>query len=54
VITDVSGKVVSSEKMVDHQKQYKVNTAGYSNGIYFISVNAKDAMIAESKFVVSH
>lgn len=53
-ITDVSGKIISTEKISDQQKLHKINTSGYNNGLYLISVITDKKIVAESKFVVSH
>jgi aminopeptidase N len=54
VITDISGKVVFTEKLNDQQETLKINTGNFSNGFYFITVKNSDKKIAAGKFVVSH
>ncbi|HEX8516128.1 MAG TPA: M1 family aminopeptidase [Bacteroidia bacterium] len=54
VVTDVRGKVIHSEKIPDHSQSVKINTASFSNGVYFVSVEAEGEKIATGKFVVSH
>jgi trimeric autotransporter adhesin len=53
VITDVSGRTVSSEK-ISSQIQLKINTSAYSNGIYFVNVKNDKRIITKDKFIVSH
>jgi aminopeptidase N len=54
VITDVSGKIITTEKLADQQEQLKINTGSFGNGIYFITVKNSTKNIARSKFIVSH
>jgi hypothetical protein len=54
VITDISGKIISAEKINAGNDQLKINTAGYSNGTYFITVKTDKKIIAKNKFIVSH
>jgi hypothetical protein len=54
VITDVTGKKVAVETLNDRQERVLINTANYSNGIYFVNVRTSDNRIARSKFIVSH
>jgi hypothetical protein len=54
VITDVSGKVIITEKLTDQQELARINTGNLNNGIYFITVKNSIKNIARSKFVVSH
>jgi aminopeptidase N len=54
VITDVSGKMVASERLNDRQEKVLINTANYSNGIYFVNLRTSDSRMARSKFIVSH
>lgn len=54
MITDVSGKAILTEKINDQQTQVKINTSGYSNGTYFITVKTNEKIIDKGKFVVSH
>jgi aminopeptidase N len=53
-ITDVSGKVVHTEKLSDQQESLKLNTADLDNGIYFITVKNTSKHIAAGRFIVSH
>jgi hypothetical protein len=54
VITDVSGKIITTEKINDQQGTFKLITSTYNNGIYFITVKTEKKILAESKFIVSH
>ncbi len=53
LVTDVSGKVIHKEKL-NLQNNVIINTASFSNGMYFISLKTKDGVVAKSKFVVTH
>ena len=53
IITDVSGKVVYKEKL-KQQSMLSINVAGFSNGMYFISLKTKEGKTAEIKFIVAH
>lgn len=54
VISDLNGKIIYTEKLADQQENLKVNTTGFSNGVYFITVKNTNKNIARSKFIVSH
>ena len=54
IITDSSGKIVSKQKLDPEQNTVLIKTTGFSNGLYFISLNQKDALVAKSKFIVTH
>lgn len=54
VITDVSGKIIFKEKIRKHDTLININTNGFSNGLYVVSVKSKDSIIAKSKFIVAH
>lgn len=54
IITDTSGKIVYKEKINQQQTIFNVSTSTYSNGIYFITIKMKDAIIAKNKFIVAH
>jgi hypothetical protein len=54
VITDISGKVIATEKISDQEEKIKINTSGYSNGTYFINVRTTKKVFTETKFIVSH
>ncbi|MCE3278829.1 MAG: hypothetical protein K0S44_1020 [Bacteroidetes bacterium] len=53
-VTDVSGKILFSEKLSDQQELLKINTSNFCNGIYFIDVRSEKKNIGRSKFIVSH
>jgi aminopeptidase N len=53
-VTDVSGKIIFSEKLSDQQELLKINTSNFSNGIYFIDVRSQKKNVGRSKFIVSH
>lgn len=53
-VTDISGKILFSEKLSDQQELLKINTSNFSNGIYFIDVRSQEKNIGRSKFIVSH
>ncbi|MGQ0829716.1 MAG: M1 family aminopeptidase [Bacteroidota bacterium] len=53
-VTDTSGKIVYKEKINPQQDILHLNTSTYSNGVYFISIKVKDALIAKNKFIVAH
>ena len=54
VITDTSAKVMFKEKINQQQNTLNLSTAGFSNGVYFISIKTKDAILAKTKFIVAH
>lgn len=54
VITDVTGKVVHTEKLSDQQESLKLTTAELRNGIYFITIKSAAKNVARSRFIVSH
>ncbi len=53
IITDVSGKIIYKEK-IKHQNTISINTVGFSNGMYFVSLKTNDEITAETKFVIAH
>jgi hypothetical protein len=53
IITDVSGKIIYKEKL-KHQNTISINTVGFSNGMYFVSLKTKDEKTTETKFVIAH
>ncbi len=53
VITDISGKIISKEK-VSQQQTMTINTSTYSNGLYFVSIKTKDGIVAKNRFIVAH
>lgn len=54
VVTDITGKVIAREMLHDKQQKILINTANYSNGIYFVNVGTSNSRLARSKFIVSH
>jgi hypothetical protein len=54
MITDISGKIIYKEKINQQQNIVNINTSGYSNGLYFITVKVKDAVAGKTKFIVAH
>lgn len=54
MINDTSGKIIYKEKINQQQNIININTSTYSNGIYFVSIKMKDAVVAKNKFVVAH
>lgn len=52
-ITDASGKTVHEEKLNAQQNTVNIKTAGYSNGIYFVSIVTNKTVLAKSKFIVA-
>jgi hypothetical protein len=53
IITDTSGKIIYKEKLNPLQTTVNIRTSAYSTGLYFITINVKDAVIAKSKFMVT-
>lgn len=54
VITDATGKLIHKEKIGRKENKINVNTVGFANGIYFVSVRSNNSLIAKSKFIVTH
>ncbi len=52
-ITDSSGKICYKEKLTSLQTTVNIKTATYCSGAYFITIKVKDAIVAQSKFVVA-
>ncbi len=52
-VINAAGKNIYTEKL-NQQNTVNINTAGYSSGVYFITIKVKDAAVAKSKFMVTH
>ncbi len=53
IITDTSGKTIYKEKLNPQQTTTTIKTTGYSNGVYFVSINNNETVLAKSKFIVT-
>jgi len=53
-ITDTSGKIIYMEKLNQPKNNINIKTSSYSSGVYFITIGENNAIIAKSKFIVSH
>jgi hypothetical protein len=53
-LTDITGKVIYTEKLNDQPENIKINTNTLENGLYFIVIRNANKNIGRSKFVVSH
>jgi len=52
-ITDLTGKLLLTEKYFNYYSTYRVNTANLANGLYFLTVKSDDSS-QTIKFVVNH
>jgi aminopeptidase N len=53
IVTDLSGRVILNEKLNVQDQRKLISTDGFSNGIYFITLESNERKIAKSKFVVA-
>lgn len=53
-ITDSSGKISYKEKVNPLQNTLNIKTSAFSSGVYFITINVNDFIVAKSKFIVAH
>lgn len=53
-ITDLTGKIIRTERWTAQQSLNSINTSAFSNGIYVLSVGTESKPLAQSKFIVSH
>lgn len=53
-VIDTNGKVMLTEKLVNKQETYTINTSVLNNGIYIITVKNASGLAGESRFIVSH
>jgi hypothetical protein len=54
VVVDSQGKEIYSERISYRQSTVNINTSALSNGVYFITIKTKDAVLGKNKFIVSH
>ena len=53
-VVDSQGKEVYTERISYRQNSVNINTSALSNGVYFITIKTKDAVLGKNKFIVSH
>ena len=53
-LTDILGRVVHCQKMVNNQGQTHVSVTQIPKGIYFVSVQSDNQLIWQSKIVIQH
>lgn len=54
LITDATGKLIYKEKIGKKENKINVNTSGFANGMYFVSIRSNNSVIAKSKFIIAH
>ena len=53
-LTDITGKIIMQQKLINQEVTYILSTENFANGIYFLSLKTASGLVQTEKVIIAH